>query len=145
MRALGLEPTPNSGSGDIVKEDGQSETVICQLKSTDANSIRVCKKDMDILLYNASVTKKLPVFAIQFLQSNEVYVIVRPQDLPEAAEYLETGTYTSRDEFLGIDETATLQPLSHSVETKIVSSASARKCFFIENENKYKKERRKAN
>ena len=45
MRSLGLEPTPNSGSGPIWKEDGQSEEVICQLKSTDAESIRIHKKD----------------------------------------------------------------------------------------------------
>ena len=145
IRALGLEPTPNSGSGDIVKEDGQSETVICQLKSTDANSIRVCKKDMDTLLYNASVTKKLPVFAIQFLQSNEVYVIVRPQDLPEAAEYLETGSYTSHNEFIGVDLNGALECTTEPRTNKIISSASARERFAIENENKFKKERRKAN
>ena len=39
MERLGLEPTPNSGSGWIAKEDGQSDDVICQLKSTDAESI----------------------------------------------------------------------------------------------------------
>ena len=43
MRSLGLEPTPNSGSGWIVKEDGQTDDLICQLKSTDANSIRIIK------------------------------------------------------------------------------------------------------
>ena len=44
MRRLGLEPTKNSGSGWIEKEDGQSEHVICQLKSTDAQSISIKKK-----------------------------------------------------------------------------------------------------
>ena len=50
MKSLGLTPTKNSGSGWIEKEDGQSEHVICQLKSTDANSIKVNKKDLDDII-----------------------------------------------------------------------------------------------
>ena len=103
MKSLGLEPTPNSGSGPIWKEDGQSEEVICQLKSTDAQSISIKKKDIDTLLYNAAVAHKLPVFAIQFLQSNEVYLLVRPEELCEAAKYIKTGEYTTANEFVGVD------------------------------------------
>ena len=44
MKSLGLIPTKNSGSGWIEKEDGQNDYVICQLKSTDAQSIKVTKK-----------------------------------------------------------------------------------------------------
>lgn len=36
MESLGLKPTKNSGSGWVEKEDGQSDEIICQLKSTDA-------------------------------------------------------------------------------------------------------------
>ena len=86
MKSLGLKPTPNSGSGWIFKEDGQSDEVICQLKSTDAESIRIYKKDLDTLSYNAAVTHKLPVFAIQFLQSNEVYLMAKPDMLCEVAD-----------------------------------------------------------
>ena len=43
MRSLGIEPTFNSGSGWIVKEDGQTDDLICQLKSTDARSIKINK------------------------------------------------------------------------------------------------------
>ena len=46
MGALGLKPTKNSGSGWIEKEDGQNDYLICQLKSTDAQSIKVNQKDM---------------------------------------------------------------------------------------------------
>ena len=91
MKALGLKPTKNSGSGWVEKEDGQSEDVICQLKSTDAQSIKVNKKDLDVLSYNAAVAHKLPVFAIQFLQSNEVYLLIKPEMLCEAAKYIEPG------------------------------------------------------
>ena len=97
MESLGLKPTKNSGSGWVEKEDGQSDDVICQLKSTDAESIRIHKKDLDVLSYNAAVAHKLPVFAIQFLQSNEVYLLVKPDMLCEAAQYIETGEYTTNN------------------------------------------------
>ena len=143
MKSLGLEPTPNSGSGPVWKEDGQSENVICQLKSTDAQSIRINKKDIDTLNYNAAVAHKIPVFAIQFLQSNEVYLLVKPEELCEAAKYIETGEYISANEFVGVDlnehETMTSTP-----KRVIKSSSNARERFHEENERKFKKEKRSA-
>lgn len=143
MRALGLEPTPNSGSGPIWKEDGQSENVICQLKSTDAQSIRVNKKDLDVLSYNAEVAHKLPVFAIQFLQSNEVYLLVKPELLCEAAQYIKTGEYESANEFVGIDlsEHEDMTAIGGRI---IKSSSKAREQFHQENEKKFKKEKKSA-
>lgn len=143
MKALGLKPTKNSGSGWIEKEDGQSENVICQLKSTDAQSIKVNKKDLDVLSYNAAVSHKLPVFAIQFLQSNEVYLIVKPEMLCEAAQYIETGEYISANEFVGIDLS---EHEDMTVQTKkvIKSSSNAREKFKRENERKFRKEKRSA-
>lgn len=143
MKSLGLEPTPNSGSGPIWKEDGQSEEVICQLKSTDAQSISIKKKDINTLLYNAAVAHKLPVFAIQFLQSSEVYLLVRPEELCEAAKYIKTGEYTTANEFVGIDLS------EHEEEpvqaTKVIKSSSkAREEFRKENERRFKKEKRSA-
>ena len=143
MQMLGLKPTKNSGSGWIEKEDGQSDKVICQLKSTDAESIRLHKKDFDVLNYNAVVAHKLPVFAIQFIQSNEVYLLVKPDSLQEIAQYIETGEYTTANEFVGID-------LSEHEETKpkqgkvIKSSSRAREQFHKEKEQRLKKEKRSA-
>lgn len=143
MKSLGLKPTKNSGSGWIEKEDGISENVICQLKSTDKESIRLHKKDFDVLNYNASVCHKIPVFAIQFLQSNEVYLLVKPSMIQDVSKYIETGKYESQNEFIGVD-------LSEHEETKvktirkIKSSSSARMRFNEENEKKFKKERRSA-
>lgn len=143
MRQLGFRPTKNSGSGWVEKEDGISEDAICQLKSTDANSIKVNKKDLDVLSYNAAVAHKLPVFAIQFLQSNEVYLIIKPELLCEAAKYIETGEYESANEFVGIDlsehEDITVTP-----KRVIKSSSNAREEFHRENEKKFKKGKRSA-
>lgn len=143
MRSLGLEPTPNSGSGWLVKEDGQSEYIICQLKSTDANSIKVNKKDLDVLSYNAAVAHKLPVFAIQFLQSSEVYLIVKPEMLCEAAKYIETGEYESANEFVGID-LSEHETMTSKTKKVIKSSSNARERFNKENEKKFKKEKKSA-
>lgn len=88
MRSLGLEPTPNSGSGWVVKEDGQSESIICQLKSTDRESIGIKKLDLDKLVRNAVVAHKTPVFAIQFIQSGDIYLMMRPEDVGDIASHL---------------------------------------------------------
>ncbi len=146
MRSLGLRPTKNSGSGWIEKEDGQSEHVICQLKSTDANSIKVNKKDLDVLSYNAAVAHKIPVFVVQFLQSNEVYLMVKPEVLCDAAKYIETGEYDtaqSQYEFIGVD-LSELEDVTVTPTVVVKSSSSAREKFHQENERKFKKERRSA-
>lgn len=141
MEQLGLKPTKNSGSGWIEKEDGQNENVICQLKSTDASSIKVSKKDLDVLQYNASTAHKLPVFAIQFLQSNEVYLVVSPQVLSEVAQYLKTGEMPDFD--LGIDLSGH-EDYTATPQRVIKSSSSAREEFMKETEKKFKKARKSA-
>lgn len=81
MKQLGFKPTPNSGAGWVFKEDGQNEQCICQLKSTDKQSISIKQNDIHILEQNAAVAHKLPVFALQFLNTNEVWVMIKPEDL----------------------------------------------------------------
>ena len=92
MKSLGLKPTKNSGSGWIEKEDGQNDYVICQLKSTDAQSIKVNQKDIRTLEKNAMIEHKIPMFAIQFLNTGEVWLMLKPDDLPDSAEYILTGS-----------------------------------------------------
>lgn len=143
MKSLGLKPTKNSGSGWVEKEDGISDAVICQLKSTDKESIKLNKRDIDVLNYNAGVCHKMPVFAIQFLQDNEVYLLVKPDMLTDIAEYIETGTYTSQNDFLDLD-VSDVEETTIKAKRKIKSSSSARIRFNEENEKKFKKERRSA-
>ena len=143
MKSLGLKPTKNSGSGWVEKEDGISDAVICQLKSTDKESIKLNKRDIDVLNYNAGVCHKMPVFVIQFLQANEVYLLVKPDMLTDIAKYIETGTYTSQNDFLDLD-VSDVEETTVKTERKIKSSSSARIRFNEENEKKFKKERRSA-
>ena len=145
MNMLGLKPTKNSGSGWIEKEDGQSDHVICQLKSTDASSIKINKKDLDTLGYNAAVSHKIPVFAIQFLQSDEVYLVIKPEVLCDAAKYIETGEYaTPKNVLVGGIDLSEFEDVTVTPKSMVKSSSSAREQFHKENETKFRKERKSA-
>lgn len=134
MASLGLKPTKNSGSGWIEKEDGQNEYLICQLKSTDAQSITVKQKDIRILENNAAVAHKVPIFAIQFLNTGEIWLMAKPADFTSVSEFINTGEIESSD--LGITE---LPEWEESVkEQKVIkSSGDARKNFYEELDKKY--------
>ena len=136
MKLLGLEPTPNSGSFWLVKEDGQNENVICQLKSTDNNSIKINKLDLDKLSYNSLVAHKLPVFAIQFLNSNEVFLVVKPEDITDIAKYINTGEKPDTDTIINIPD------IKQKAVRKIKSSS--RKAFMNENDDKFRKKSKSA-
>ena len=143
MESLGLTPTKNSGAGWVEKSDGQSEHIICELKSTDAQSYRIRLEDLHTLEYNASVCHKIPVFAVQFLGTKEVYLLVKPEVLSEAAKYLETGEYTTANEFVGVDLTEHEELKPEEVKS-IKSSSKAREQFNRETEQKFRKEKRSA-
>lgn len=142
MQSLGLEPTPNSGSGWIVKEDGQNDNVICQLKSTDANSIKLNKQDLDKLNYNSLVSHKLPLFVFQFLQSNEIYLVIKPDVLKDIVNYIETGEVNKNELLINLSDVENTKP-TKPVKT-IKSSSKSRMAFSKATENKYKKQTKSA-
>lgn len=137
MKALGLKPTKNSGSGWVEKEDGQNDYIIAQLKSTDAQSIRIQQKDITILEHNAAVAHKVPCFVIQFLNNNDVFVMARPNDLRDVVQYLDTGVCQ-----IPSDEFCELSNEDNQEEKKkplIKSSRSKRNKFFEDREKEYRK------
>lgn len=111
------------------------------MKSTDKNSISVRKHDIDTLLYNASVSHKIPVFAIQFIQSNEVYLLVKPDDLCSISEYLISGSTKNIDFGLDLIEEENKEK---KAVAKVKSSKRAREKFAEANNRKYKKEGKSA-
>lgn len=141
MEQLGFRPTKNSGSGWIEKEDGINDDMLCQLKSTDANSIKINKYDLDTLNYNAMVAHKLPVFAIQFIQSNEIYLMVTPNQLQEIAEYMKSGTVPEQeDDFLDM-----LEDVKPTAPKRMIkSSSNAREKYMKEQNEKYRRKEKKA-
>lgn len=136
MESLGLKPTKNSGSGWIEKEDGQNDAVICQLKSTDAQSIKVNQKDIRALEKNARVEHKIPMFAIQYLNTGEVWLMIKPEHIQQIGEYLETGEKPT-DLDLGI-ELGEEEIRPNHIRT-IKSSSSSREQFHSEQKSKYNK------
>lgn len=140
MKSLGLKPTKNSGSGWIEKEDGQNDFVICQLKSTDAQSIKVNQKDIRILEKNALVSHKLPLFAIQFLNTGEVWLMAKPEDFMSISEYIETGKTIISDTY-DITIPDTEEENKNIQKKKIKSSENARNSFNEERKRKYEKTR----
>lgn len=154
MKNLGFEPTPNSGSGWIVKEDGQNEDAICQLKSTDATSIKISQKDIEVLEYNALVSHKVPVFAIQFLNTNEVFLLIRPEHLKDVVRVIKgERPRDTQSDFLGLEIKAPeVQKGVSEIDLKpkrdckkvIKSSANSRKDFMRANDSKYQKKSKSA-
>lgn len=136
MESLGLKPTKNSGSGWIEKEDGQNDAVICQLKSTDAQSIKVNQKDIRVLEKNARVEHKIPMFAIQYLNTGEVWLMIKPEHIQQIGKHLETGEKPT-DLDLGIELGEEEIRPNHTRTIK--SSSSGREQFHSEQKSKYNK------
>lgn len=140
MRSLGLNPTPGSGNR-IIKEDGQNEKIIAQLKSTEADSITIKLNDLTTLLYNATVSHKVPIFINQFV-NGPVLISCRLEDFSTVSEYLQTGKINRRfDDFTNEEETK-------STKDKIKSSKRSKvKNIIIKEREKrskeYEEERRK--
>lgn len=137
MKSLGLLPTKNSGSGWVEKEDGQNDFVICQLKSTDAQSIKVNQKDIRILEYNASIENKLPIFAIQFLNTDEVWLMAKPIDFAEISKYIETGKCE-------IQEQMVVEEMKPKIKKVIGSSAKVRDRMTEDRKARYEKKSKSA-
>lgn len=81
MHRLGFKPTRNSGATWIEKCDGQSGHCICELKSTDNSSFTVKQEYLHTLESHAIEAHKLPVFAFQFLNTDEVWLSVKESDI----------------------------------------------------------------
>lgn len=135
MKRLGFKPTKNSGSGWIEKEDGQNDFLIAQLKSTDAMSIRIQQKDINILEENAAVAHKVPCFVIQFLNNGDVFVMARPSDFPQVAQYMDTGAcQLPSSDFSLVDQGNTNPKEEISTQPIVRSCAKSRKSFYKEKE-----------
>ena len=142
MELLGFKQVPGSGSSWVAREDGESEHVLCQLKSTDAQSIRVQLQDIHELQVHAAVAHKMPVFAIQFRGSNEVFLLVSPLDAGDLSGYIRhpTGKLEPfNKDALVVDELDAWQP-----PRSVASSKSARDRFARENEKKFTKKEKRA-
>jgi hypothetical protein len=136
MQSLGLTPTKNSGAGWIEKEDGYNDYLIAQLKSTDAESIRVALEDIHKLEYNANVAHKIPLFVIQFLKTNELFILSKPADFPSITEYINTGK-------CNVVQPVEIAIEEHNIKVKVAnsikSSAESRQKFWEDKSKQWQK------
>lgn len=130
LKALGLTPAPMSGAGWVTKEDGENEVAMVQLKSTDASSYRLDMLDMKKLEYHAMVSKKVPVFLVQFLQQDKIYAIVDINYIGELHEAIATGK---------APEHIVVKPMEDSTvgREKVKTNSNAREQFFKERSEKF--------
>lgn len=135
MRRLGFKPVKGSGSGWVEKEDGESEVALAQLKSTEAESYRLNYLDIEKLEYHASVSHKLPVFVIEFLNRG-TYLLLNVNDLDNLYQFLVENKVDIKDERIKIDEGVVKRK-------RLESSKSDRQKFYKEREQKWKKLNRK--
>lgn len=138
LKELGLKPAAGSGNGWIDKEDGENDYVICQLKSTDKQSYKLNKLDLEKLEYHSNVSNKIPLFVIQFLKDNSRYALMNIEDIPKIAEYIETGETHIENINLDIVETKPKQN-----KNKIKSSKSDREKFFEERSKEWEEKKRR--
>lgn len=135
LKALGLTPAPASGAGWVVKEDGENETLMVQLKSTDSLSYRISRLDMKKLEFHAEVSNKVPVFLVQFLKDDRLYAIVDVNNIDD----LFYGLKGIKPKESVINNNI-LYNNNSSVDKPIIkTNKDLRDKFFLEQEKKFRK------
>lgn len=140
IKQLGLKPTRSSGSTWLEKADGQNEYIICELKSTEKQSILVKEADLVKLEAQSAICHKLPIFAIQFINNNNIYIMVKPEDISEVARYINTGK-CEKPNCIDISEH---KEVIRESKPKIKSDKKQREKFWKQKEEEYKNGRTKA-
>lgn len=131
MRQLGFKPVKGSGSGWVDKEDGESDVALAQLKSTEAESYKLNYLDLEKLEYHASVSHKLPVFVIEFLNRG-TYLLFNVNDLDNLYDFLVDNKVEKKEPVISVNEGALKRKA-------IKSSGAKRKQFYKEREQTWKK------
>ena len=98
MHRLGLKPTKNSGAGWIEKCDGENEHFLCELKSTDHESFSIKQSVLHVLEHHALEAHKIPLFAFQFINRDEVWVAIKEEDIQTYRELIEREVLNKLEE-----------------------------------------------
>ena len=141
MKKLGFEPVKGSGSGWIHKEDGESEYALAQLKSTEAESYKLNYLDIQKLEYHASVSHKVPVFIVEFLNRG-TYIMANVNDLDKLNCLVRSN---DNEEGVKLNEGIVIAACSQGngcAKAKVKSSKQERERFYKEREKQWKSKRR---
>lgn len=104
LKRLGLTPTARSGSGWIEKEDGYTDHVLAQLKSTEASSYRITLDDLRKLEYHAAVENKIPLFIIDFVEPDRQYLVLDVDHIKEVYETMFLGKFPAEVNIMEMGE-----------------------------------------
>lgn len=136
MQKLGLKPAPASGAGWIIKEDGENDEIMVQLKTTEASSYRITKMDLLKLESHSMVSNKIPMFLIQFIgsKSDRLYAVVELDNIPTVYESL-FGKHSHGTK----QNTTFVEQAEYKAPTRkrIKSGSKARNKFFEERDKQY--------
>lgn len=91
LKRFGLTPCLMSGAGNLEKEDGYNDNLLCQHKSTDAASYSIKLNDIRKLELHAAIDHKTPFFMVQFLENDDIFFIMRPEHVEDIWKYLMSG------------------------------------------------------
>ena len=136
IKRLGLKPTRNSGATWIDKADGQNDNYICELKSTDKESFSIKQSVLHKLEVEAIEAHKIPLFAFQFINTDEVWVAVKESDI-KAIKGIIQGK--EKQNFFDFD----IDKEEQSKYNKIVSNRNAGKTFLAR--QAYQEQRKREN
>ena len=89
------------------------------------------------------VENKIPLFIIEFLQRDEIFFVLKPQELIKLSKYLEIGEYKESKILNEINEINETKEEKEIKRKKISSSNKARKKFYedLEKERELKNEK----
>ena len=104
LNRLGFKAAPQSGAGWIIKEDGENDKYIVQLKSTDASTYRISLDDLSKLEYHADVSHKIPLFIIQFLKQDRLYAVIDISNLIQIDANNETNVIIQEQQNVNLDK-----------------------------------------
>lgn len=135
MQKLGLKPAPASGAGWIIKEDGENDEIMVQLKTTEASSYRITKMDLLKLESHSMVSNKIPMFLIQFIgsKSDRLYAVVELDNIPTVYESL----FGKQSHGKQKENIVAIQEYEAPTRKRIKSGSKARNKFFEERDKQY--------
>ena len=136
MQKLGLKPAPASGAGWIIKEDGENDDIMVQLKTTEASSYRITKMDLLKLESHSMVSNKIPMFLIQFIgsKSDRLYAVVELDNIPTVYKSLfgKQSHGKPKESIVAIQK-----EYESPTRERIKSGSKARNKFFEERDKQY--------
>ena len=136
MKRLGFKETRNSGATWIEKGDGQNEHCICELKSTDKESYSLKQTTLHVLEAQAIEAHKLPVFALQFINTDEVWIAVKETDI-EAFKQIVRASVLEEIEAEIKERNSKLSPLLEKEFKKSVDRTKEQEILDIFEEEDY--------